>query len=63
MRWLLVPENDYGPDIDSVGVPNEEGESWQEVVERRRETFDCALCGEPHDSRGAATRCCSERLD
>ena len=62
-----MSENDYDLDIQSIGVPSWKGETWQDAVNRRRRerrsSFDCALCGEWHDSRGAATRCCSERFD
>ncbi len=58
---------DYELDIESVGVPRGEGESWDALAERRRRerrpTFDCCLCGESYESRGEATQCCSKRFE
>lgn len=62
-----MSETDYGLDVESVGVPRGEGESWHDLADRRRRergpSFDCALCGEAHDSRGDAVQCCSGRFD
>jgi len=65
-RLIGVSENDYGIDIDDVGVPNEEGETWDELAQRlRRERnrwFYCA-CGAGYRSRRPAVRCCSDQFD
>lgn len=61
-----MTDTEYDIDLSEVGVPRGEGESWDNLAERlrreRRPSFDCALCGEWHDSRGDAVRCCSERF-
>ena len=58
---------DYELDIEEVGVPRGEGEAWDDLADRRRReqrpTFQCCLCGETHNSRGEATRCCSEYFE
>jgi len=57
----------YGIDLMEIGVERGEGESWQELVNRRtgeqgQELYFCP-CGAGYHSRAARLRCCSERFD
>jgi len=59
--------NDYNIDLSDYGVPREEGESWQEVVDRRQDDRDVSppfacVCGAEYTGRRAALLCCSDRF-
>lgn len=48
-------------DVDDPGVPNEDGESWQELVERRAGPTHCPSCsaeGDLEDSLAPNQRRC-----
>jgi hypothetical protein len=61
-----MPENDYGIDVEEIGVPRGDGESWDEAADRLRRERDrwfVCPCGAAYRSRRAALRCCSDRFD
>lgn len=61
-----MSEEKYGIDIEEIGVPRGEGESWQEAAERlrrEREHWFACPCGAAYRSRRAAIRCCEDRFD
>lgn len=53
-------------DVESIGVPADEGESWGDLARRRRgETSDnwhACICGAEYRNAGAALRCCGDRF-
>ncbi|KOX92802.1 hypothetical protein AMS69_10080 [Haloarcula rubripromontorii] len=56
-----------GPyDIEDIGVPKGDGESWRAVVARLRSRDDnrwhYCVCGARYRNRGPALRCCSDRF-
>jgi len=66
-----VADNDNGSQseqhkltLSDVGVPNGDGESWQDVVDRRtadRPPYEC-VCGASYSTSGAAIKCCEDRF-